>query len=68
MISRITTLLTVLLLTVALPFSKAEALKLVTYAFEGDTRIGAVVGDTVIDLNTHVSKTRVFGTLENEGP
>lgn len=51
MISRITTLLTVLLLTVAFPFSKAEALKLVTYAFDGDTRIGAVVGDTVIDLN-----------------
>ena len=57
MISRITTLLTVLLITVAFPFSKAEALKLVTYAFEGDTRIGAVVGDTVIDLN------RAYGAL-----
>ncbi len=62
MISRITTLLTVLLITVAFPFSKAEALKLVTYAFEGDTRIGAVVGDTVVDLN------RAYGALlEQQG-
>ena len=51
MINRIVTFLAVLLLTAAFPLSKAEALKLVTYSFEGDTRIGAVVGGTVIDLN-----------------
>lgn len=45
------TLLLALLLTAAFPLSKAEALKLVTYSFGGDTRIGAVIGDTVIDLN-----------------
>ncbi len=31
--------------------SKAAALKLVTYVFDGETRIGAVVGKNVIDLN-----------------
>ncbi len=51
MINRIVTFFVVLLLTAAFPLSKAEALKLVTYSFEGDTRIGAVVGDSVIDLN-----------------
>ncbi len=51
MINRIVTFMAVLLLTAAFPLSKAEALKLVTYSFEGDTRIGAVVGGTVIDLN-----------------
>ncbi len=51
MINRIVRFLAVLLLTAGFPLSKAEALKLVTYSFEGDTRIGAVVGGTVIDLN-----------------
>lgn len=36
-------------LTLVVP--KAEALKLVTYVFDGETRIGAVVGKNVIDLN-----------------
>jgi acylpyruvate hydrolase len=41
-----------LLFFVALPLSKAEALKLVTYDYEGQTRIGAVVDDNVVDLNS----------------
>lgn len=35
---------------VLLPF-KAEALRLVTYTYQGETRIGAVTDDRVIDLN-----------------
>ena len=60
MINRIVTFLAVLLLTAAFPLSKAEALKLVTYSFEGDTRIGAVVGGTVIDLNRAYRALLVF--------
>ena len=48
----IPTLLVVLLFSMAFPLSKAEALKLVSYGFEGQTRIGAVVDDSVIDLNS----------------
>ncbi len=51
MFKTITTLLTVLVFAVAFPVSKAEAMKLVTYGIEGQTRIGAVVGNSVIDLN-----------------
>lgn len=51
MISRIATFLAVLLFAAAFPRSQAEALKLVTYSFDGDTRIGAVVDDAVVDLN-----------------
>ncbi|GIX47435.1 MAG: hypothetical protein KatS3mg131_1646 [Candidatus Tectimicrobiota bacterium] len=31
--------------------SQAAALRLVTYVFDGESRIGAVVGETIIDLN-----------------
>ena len=48
----IPTLLVVLLFSMAFPLSKAEALKLVSYGFEGQTRIGAVVDDSVLALNS----------------
>lgn len=37
--------------SMAVVVPKVEALKLVTYAFDGEMRIGAVVGKSVIDLN-----------------
>ncbi|MFQ6017568.1 MAG: fumarylacetoacetate hydrolase family protein, partial [Kiloniellaceae bacterium] len=48
----IPTLIMSLLFFLAFPLSQAEALKLVTYDYEGQTRIGAVVDDSVIDLNS----------------
>lgn len=48
---RIGLVLTGLLSSVLLAFTPAEALKLVTYEFDGEMRIGAVAGETVIDLN-----------------
>lgn len=46
------TLLMSFLFFAVFPLSKAAALKLVTYEYEGRTRIGAVLDDRVIDLNS----------------
>jgi acylpyruvate hydrolase len=44
-------LLVALFLPCALIPTRADALRLVTYAYQGETRIGAVADDQVIDLN-----------------